>query len=318
VALYDEPSTKNIGAALHRCPTIIVTVYYLLPFMLIVNWYSDSLFTEKDLYLGYIVICFGIILTMLLLFVQPLNYNSTRPNFFYWSHVGLGKYIAFSVIVNYIIVKSISLEKYRRLLLYSSLAILYAGLIVVGLRSALYGVNVVIALSVLLDLVYYKQIQKHMVIVFMVILLSHVTIYSFHDTFSRQIKRYETVQSFSYSDYRSDPAIGARLHAWDQSIQIIKENPLFGLGLGGYRSVDEFSKKMQYPHNMFLEVGGELGLIGFIILLWYLFGGLKQLFVRNHSVFVFAVFYVWISCFTGGLPDQKMLFVLLGIYAGKS
>jgi O-antigen ligase len=72
-----------------------------------------------------------------------------------------------------------------------------------------------------------------------------------------------------------------RVHVigWKESFAMLKDKPLFGAGLSGYqtavapyhtaRGVEIF----QYPHNLFLAIWSELGLIGLIgfglVLIWF-------------------------------------------------
>jgi hypothetical protein len=49
---------------------------------------------------------------------------------------------------------------------------------------------------------------------------------------------------------------------------MIKENPLFGSGLGGFRGYNniEWTNEIKYPHNLFLEITSECGFVGLFIL----------------------------------------------------
>ena len=58
---------------------------------------------------------------------------------------------------------------------------------------------------------------------------------------------------------------------WDDAIRLYKEKPLLGHGLGGYSA----DGKRSYPHNLFLELLVETGLVGTVMifspLIWFLF-----------------------------------------------
>jgi O-antigen ligase len=72
---------------------------------------------------------------------------------------------------------------------------------------------------------------------------------------------------------------GARLIMWSFSIDQIKERPLLGSGTGSYRAVSnqvcgdspECPANNVHPHNQFLLFGVELGVIGILSYLFYLY-----------------------------------------------
>jgi O-antigen ligase len=68
--------------------------------------------------------------------------------------------------------------------------------------------------------------------------------------------------------------IVSRLELWRGAIQLVKENPWFGVGVGNYpKVIDRYfeNKKGDVTHNNYLNVASEAGLIGFILYL-LLFG----------------------------------------------
>lgn len=65
-----------------------------------------------------------------------------------------------------------------------------------------------------------------------------------------------------------------RVDMWAQGIEMIEQNPLFGIGLGNYRDYTGFL----IAHNSAIELMGELGLPGFISWLGMIFVCLKVLY----------------------------------------
>jgi O-antigen ligase len=56
--------------------------------------------------------------------------------------------------------------------------------------------------------------------------------------------------------------LSGRDELWTQSLEMIQERPLFGWGLNGFRA-----NSWNYPHNIFLEVAVEGGMIGLVLAL---------------------------------------------------
>ena len=78
-----------------------------------------------------------------------------------------------------------------------------------------------------------------------------------------------------------DASINARLTFWDNAVQIIKANPVLGIGLGNWKIDAMPYEKTQannliisdHPHNDFLEIAAETGIINACIyLLIFIFG----------------------------------------------
>jgi O-antigen ligase len=65
-----------------------------------------------------------------------------------------------------------------------------------------------------------------------------------------------------------------RFELWKDAWQTFASHPVFGIGTGGFGAVrpDEL-----YPHNLFLEVGAELGIVGLLFVVGILVWGLKSL-----------------------------------------
>jgi putative inorganic carbon (HCO3(-)) transporter len=68
-----------------------------------------------------------------------------------------------------------------------------------------------------------------------------------------------------------------RLPIWKHSIQMVEDFPLFGVGIGSfnlafpkYSSGYQWEKTSFSPHNWFLQIATELGLIGLYAFLWIL------------------------------------------------
>jgi O-antigen ligase len=54
---------------------------------------------------------------------------------------------------------------------------------------------------------------------------------------------------------------------YHQAIELIEQHPLRGAGAGGFESVGRARVPEKYPHNMFLELYAELGLVAAIVML---------------------------------------------------
>ncbi len=78
------------------------------------------------------------------------------------------------------------------------------------------------------------------------------------------------IEKITLQDYSG----GVRLAQWSETIELVKDKPIFGAGLAGYPSAiepyhqAEHIEIFQYPHNIFLNTWSELGLLGLVALIW--------------------------------------------------
>ncbi|MCK9361360.1 O-antigen ligase family protein [Patescibacteria group bacterium] len=73
-----------------------------------------------------------------------------------------------------------------------------------------------------------------------------------------------------------------RVWMWDETLQMLRDRPLTGAGLGGYPTVvapyhgHDFIEIFQYPHSLILNFWSETGLLGLIAFVWILVTWLRE------------------------------------------
>ncbi len=70
-----------------------------------------------------------------------------------------------------------------------------------------------------------------------------------------------------------------RLSYWKDTLRIIKEHPLTGLGLGNFNIAPS-----RYAHNSYLQLWAEMGILGLISWLWIVFQSLKVGLKKIRSI----------------------------------
>jgi len=67
-----------------------------------------------------------------------------------------------------------------------------------------------------------------------------------------------------------------RLNYWQETLMIIRDHPLVGIGLGNFNLANS-----RYAHNSYLQVWAEMGILGLVSLIWIIWAvmraGLKKL-----------------------------------------
>lgn len=77
----------------------------------------------------------------------------------------------------------------------------------------------------------------------------------------------------------ADASSAERFIRYDVAWDLIQENPLFGAGLGGFA----YASRLDYPHNVFLEIWSQSGLIGLL-----LFAAAAWIFLKKQHAAVAA------------------------------
>ena len=108
-------------------------------------------------------------------------------------------------------------------------------------------------------------------------------------------------------------SLGGRLEMWSKSMALITEKP-FGVGLGGWDSAVQTELPTTYPHNLFLELWSEAGVIigsfAAIPFLAFLLGRRQQFWFVSLCLFIAQMV-------SGDIGDARFLFVF-GLLAAFS
>lgn len=117
-----------------------------------------------------------------------------------------------------------------------------------------------------------------------------------------------------------------RVKLWLFSWMLIKEEPLWGIGFGSFiKAGGQDYGFLEYPHNLFLEIWIELGLLGLLILfIWIVLfckQGMKVLLEKKDSLFVpillLAIIWFLSLQVSGSWIESRFSAAFAGIFAGR-
>lgn len=113
------------------------------------------------------------------------------------------------------------------------------------------------------------------------------------------------IEKFSYTSKE----LPNRTYIWKDTLNLIKDFPIFGTGLGNFNLAYTMYKKeafwpyvYEHAHNDYLELAAETGLAGFVLILWALTAFFKTELsnVRNFSPKREPLrFYLFLGCLSG-------------------
>jgi O-antigen ligase len=90
-------------------------------------------------------------------------------------------------------------------------------------------------------------------------------------------------------------------------------NFLFGYGTGSFGYYYSGSDMKLYPHNMFIEILFDMGLIGFLVFMLFLFSIIVHLMSRKKLILLLIVLVPFLDAMKSfSITDLRILFFLLG------
>lgn len=175
---------------------------------------------------------------------------------------------------------------------------------------------------------YYKLHIKTIIYSFLSLLIIFTIAFNSSDMFEKRVNLAKTdIEKIIDGDLYS--SWGIRVAYWMVSYEILKDTPLFGVGVGDYKEAivqtlqkekfDNLPQEMKnfmeeyHVHNQFLMVIIQTGLIGIIIIILLFYNLLKiSLYAKNEHRNVFVLFWViyLISCMADPLWYKQFTLVL--------
>lgn len=292
---------KFLSMCISTFPAVIAFFYYL--------------YTISDLRLFAFkisVISLSLIMGGVILILQPFDF-STIYNFSITraSHVIVGRFLGLFLLIDVFFLLNEKSRKYQ-LLLGLLIIICAYSLYSVGMRAALAGFLITCGAVFIYYFFCFKQYKYNLLILAAALLISVV--------FMRLVpgstelnQRYGVFSKSQIGQLTEDGSLNARLIAWQISLERIKENPVFGVGFGGFRTYykSDLPLWMKYPHNILLEFSLELGLAGlsiFILIMFLIIKGTLKTSIQTLFFFIFVLFFAFTS---KDIPSQSVLFLLL-------
>ena len=307
-------SAQNISEyliELSRLTTIIT--YLILCYSILVNSKLDYKI------LLYFLLGFLFIETIYILKIFIDNYNFENPPYRLRVFQGLAynqNVASLSILCKIPIVfyflTSIKI-KYLRPLLYLLLSISIFDLLIIGTRSALYGLIILVLTTIVLSFlssktkVNYFSLRKSLSVLILLIVISIFQTYLYQNS-EKGVKVLSRVSNVI------DESSNYRLGLWKDGINMLLEKPILGVGLGNYkieslRYAKERLTQYEVPyhvHNDFIHQFVETGFIGgFLFLIFFLspfyyFLVIKQKEEEKKKIFLFltmSIFCIGIDYF---------------------
>lgn len=232
--------------------------------------------------------------------ILRLNVNFGQPN-----------YLAFTMVVMFCIALTMAIYSERMLLklIFLSLCPIY---IYTLMQTASRG-GTLSFLSVLV--VFWLSAKRKVVSLIIFAALAITLIPIAHEYVPNYFNRLETIWN-----YKEDVSAYGRPELWKLGIEFIKERPLFGIGLGNFEYLAPNS-----AHNSYIQIASELGIVGFLIWMVFLFTGWMNLFLLKRGMekrgFIFyasmgieiGLIAYFVQSLTSGIGHRELVYFLIAI-----
>lgn len=238
------------------------------------------------------------------------------------AHIGKGQVIGLAILL--LVYTPIENRWLRSLVLGLCIPALAVGLVSAETRGPLFSLLMVLILSLFLDSFRSPVLSRRQMVfagaalVGAVMLLSAFWFYG-QEEYRFQYKAAEIINLVEGDNQARGTAV-ERLVFYRAALQLWTQKPAFGWGLGGWSMAYWQNDMRQYPHNLFLEVLVEQGLIGLAALLYFLNSVFRHL--RAHRAAARSrfpcllpglVYLISIAMFSGDLDDDRFIWFWCGL-----
>ncbi len=221
----------------------------------------------------------------------------------------MGANLSITIITLFIMVSKRFNLFYFLLIIFSFIVIL-----LIGSRSAFIS----LLISYFVIAIFYKKIKVFYIIFFIILFgfLSSIWLPS------------ATILRLQWLAYGS-PEEFVRLWYYSKAVELFESSPIIGWGIGSFDYYWRLhSPTFVYPHNIFLEIASETGIIGSILFCLFLFC-IVYVFLFQYKIYgkeilvpellismSIVLISLFISLFSYDINSNRLLWISLGIFIG--
>lgn len=264
---------------------LIQIVFVFFPLWLIIRQNVYSVIKDELKILLYIFLILNFFLAIYIIIFNPITFSKFGIESRTISQVFSGRLLTLAILgLFYLRYK----ENKQNLIIFPLLVIFSFSLGIISFRAGIFSIIVVFIIMLL-----HKSNRKTVFIYF----LTFIFILFLSSLLNNNlIYRMTWITELEQGQNLADSTVNTRIKAFIASIKLFNESPIIGVGLGGFNTIfngDELGRIIKYPHNLFLELLCELGIIGFLIFLILLIKSLIYFKFNNWSK-IKDVFYLFI------------------------
>jgi len=240
-------------------------VLVILPFIVLILININHNPTKLNEVFVKVTEIFLVTVSLLIFLIKPFDYLGIEYGISLerWSHVVFGRVSGF-LFLFYLLHLLFQKEKVS---FYNLIVIALGGysIYLTGLRAAIAGFIIIIPMVFVVSFLFKRDMRKLAKIASILVVV--VVLGLLFNNTNESYERLGKISSVITTGQVDDGAVNARLDGWIVGWEMITDSPILGRGIGGYNSDFrdyEIQKLIEYPHNLFIELVVELGVVGWI------------------------------------------------------
>ena len=138
----------------------------------------------------------------------------------------------------------------------------------------------------------------------------------------KEIKLYQSGVSPSYTSTNgtiNESSIGERMMMWSDAVKIFLHHPVVGAGTGAYlheAAQINPANTRPHPHNSYLYIAANFGLLGIGLYVWLLVVTLKRAWRSRDHLSGYSILAFLSVILIGSLTDTQILSAATGVALG--
>ena len=256
----------------------------LLPISLAL--FCDAKYKDKAINIFLIFTSIICIISLWNLFVEKENGILIRN----YATQGMIFSVSLIVFLNKLLLSYKSLNSLKKITYFCLILIFALGILNIEGRSG-YLALIVMVLTSLIIYIYTSKDKWRFILSSLILLIFMSAIFSSKIVLQRVELGINEIIDTLYREGDGNSSMGIRTNMFILTIETIKENPIFGLGNGSFETeMTNKTKKMKDiglaihdPHNQYLKIIAEFGIIGFAVFVYLLISATKQRPEKNSS-----------------------------------
>ncbi|MDD5582447.1 MAG: O-antigen ligase family protein [Candidatus Marinimicrobia bacterium] len=235
------------------------------------------------------------------------------------NEVWMGRIFSTGIILSFALAFGFKIKTKGVLYLLLSTPGMFWGILVVGTRGPM--LTAIMALFIII-LFHKKRTWSEFITIFSGLLIVFAIFIIF---FVRRLSVFSSRILLNPADLQTDISTLHRLWAWAKCFELIPQNFLLGIGTGGFRPVGIalfpwLNVTYAYPHNLFLEILTENGIIAFVLFIALLISVVKALInlYKNHYDMFLCLIVLFLHFFlnamvSGDITMNSDLWLVMGL-----
>ena len=294
----------------------------LLPISLAL--FCDAKYKDKAINIFLIFTSIICIISLWNIFVEKENGILIRN----YATQGMIFSVSLIVFLNKLLLSYKSLNSLKKITYFCLIPIFALGILNIQGRSGYLALIVMVLTSLIIYMYKYKSKWKF-IISSLILLVLMSAIFSSKIVLQRVELGINEIKDTLYREGDGNSSMGIRTNMFILTIETIKENPIFGLGNGSFETeMANKTKNMKNkglalhdPHNQYLKIIAEFGIIGFAVFVYLLISATKQRPEKNYSNYkeiALIVLAAWIatslfSSHFSTFTEGRFIYLWLGI-----